>query len=157
MWKGMENCARKRCLFLCTILFQVTWVFWKMLLLTIPYLRTLAYQESCIDLTQQAHTLYLTPDLPFPLSHHGFKAILTKLIVSHICWHICLFKVQSEMNDETTIIGFCLTMSLYSCHSNYQLSFWVNSLSTSPRCFICWLFISIFGWGELLKLVHNFG
>ena len=30
MWKGMENCARKWCLFLCTILFEVTWVFWKM-------------------------------------------------------------------------------------------------------------------------------
>ena len=30
MWKGMENCARKRCLFLCTILFQVTWAFYKM-------------------------------------------------------------------------------------------------------------------------------
>ena len=30
MWKGMENWARKCCLFLCTILFEVTWVFWKM-------------------------------------------------------------------------------------------------------------------------------
>ena len=30
MWKGMENCARKWCLFLCTILFEVTWPFWKM-------------------------------------------------------------------------------------------------------------------------------
>ena len=30
MWKGIENCARKWCLFLCTILFEVTWVFWKM-------------------------------------------------------------------------------------------------------------------------------
>ena len=32
MRKGMENCARKWCLFLCTILFQVTWAFWKMCL-----------------------------------------------------------------------------------------------------------------------------
>ena len=30
MWKGIENCARKWCLFLCTILFEVTWAFWKM-------------------------------------------------------------------------------------------------------------------------------
>ena len=30
MWEGMENCARKRCLLLCTLLFQVTWAFWKM-------------------------------------------------------------------------------------------------------------------------------
>ena len=30
MWKGIENCARKWCLFLCTILFQVSWAFWKM-------------------------------------------------------------------------------------------------------------------------------
>ena len=32
MWKGMENCARKWCLFLCTILFEVTWAFGKMCL-----------------------------------------------------------------------------------------------------------------------------
>ena len=25
MWKSIENCARKWCLFLCTILFEVTW------------------------------------------------------------------------------------------------------------------------------------
>ena len=30
MWKGIENCARIWCLFMCTILFEVTWVFWKM-------------------------------------------------------------------------------------------------------------------------------
>ena len=30
MWKDMENCARKWCLLLCTILFQATWAFWKM-------------------------------------------------------------------------------------------------------------------------------
>ena len=33
MWKGIENCARNLCLFLCTyylVLFEVTWVFWKM-------------------------------------------------------------------------------------------------------------------------------
>ena len=30
MWKGMENCARKWCLFLRTILFEVTWPFCKM-------------------------------------------------------------------------------------------------------------------------------
>ena len=30
MWKGMDNCSRKWCLLLCTILFQVTWAFWKM-------------------------------------------------------------------------------------------------------------------------------
>ena len=30
MWKDMEKCVKERCLFLCTILFQVTWVFWKM-------------------------------------------------------------------------------------------------------------------------------
>ena len=30
MWKGLENCARKWCLFLCTILFEVTWALWKM-------------------------------------------------------------------------------------------------------------------------------
>ena len=60
------------------------------------------------------------------------------------------------MNDETTIIGFCLTMSLYSCHSNYQLSFWVNSLSTSPRCFICWLIISIFWVGGVTEVGTQF-
>ena len=31
--------------------------------------RTPAYQGSCIDLTHQAHTLVLTPDLPFPISN----------------------------------------------------------------------------------------
>ena len=30
MWKGMQNCAKKWFLFLCTILFEVTWAFWKM-------------------------------------------------------------------------------------------------------------------------------
>ena len=30
MWKGMKNCARKWCIFLCTILFEVTWAFCKM-------------------------------------------------------------------------------------------------------------------------------
>ena len=30
MWKSMKNCARKWCLFLCTILFEVTWAFGKM-------------------------------------------------------------------------------------------------------------------------------
>ena len=30
MWKGMENCARKWWVFLCTILFEVTWAFCKM-------------------------------------------------------------------------------------------------------------------------------
>ena len=30
MWKGMKNCARKWCLFLCTILFVITWAFCKM-------------------------------------------------------------------------------------------------------------------------------
>ena len=30
MWKGIENCARKWFLFLCTILFDVTWPFCKM-------------------------------------------------------------------------------------------------------------------------------
>ena len=30
MWKGMENCSGKWCLFLCTILFKVTWAFCKM-------------------------------------------------------------------------------------------------------------------------------
>ena len=30
MWKGMENCAREWCLYLCTILLEVTLAFWKM-------------------------------------------------------------------------------------------------------------------------------
>ena len=31
---GMKNCARKCCLFLCSILFEVTWAFWNMCLVT---------------------------------------------------------------------------------------------------------------------------
>ena len=30
MWRGMENCATKWCLFMCTILFEVTWAFCKL-------------------------------------------------------------------------------------------------------------------------------
>ena len=29
LWKDMENCAKK-CVFLCTILIEVNWEFWKM-------------------------------------------------------------------------------------------------------------------------------
>ena len=95
----------------------------------------------------------------------GFKATLTKLVIlqlhiiaSDICLsHICLFKVHNYMNDEKTIIGFCLIVS-QPIQLSFQLSTFIlgYSLSTLPRRFIGWLFISFFYVGGVTKVGTQF-
>ena len=52
MWKGMENYARKWCLFLCTIFFEVTWAFCKTWSTYVPEKECITFGFPLLDQLQ---------------------------------------------------------------------------------------------------------